>query len=224
LPDAPSGAQRASRHRRIILAAIVAGLAVISVAPTVSAATPSAEGGSQTIESSAGSATPLSADAVTSTAPWLSVERFNLFLVNCTRTGGWVLSDGSCRGYGSGHYSSYVRPLTLSTGISDRASRPYAKLLAVRNYCSHNADHDVYYRIRRAGYRPSYWGENIGCGSGYSTTKGAIIAFHRMMQSEKSTNGGHWKNFKNRYYTHIGVGVWRYNGRVRLVEDYYRSA
>jgi hypothetical protein len=202
---------------------IVAGLAAIWFAPTVSAATPSGEGGSQTIDSASGSATPLSADSVTSTAPWLSVERFALFLVNCTRTGGWVLSDGSCRGYGSGHYSTYVRPLVLSSGISDRASRPYSKLLATRNLCSHYADHDLGYRLRRAGFHPAYWGENIGCGSGYTYAKSAVLAFHRMMQAEKSTNGGHWKNFKNRNYTYIGIGVWKYGSRSRLVEDFYRS-
>jgi hypothetical protein len=192
------------------------------MAPTVSAATPSAERGPQTIDSTAGSANPLAADTITSTAPWLSVELFTLSLVNCTRTGGWVLSDGSCRGYGSGHYSTYVRPLTRSPGISDRASRPYAKLLATRNLCSHYADHDPGYRIRRAGFHPSYWGENIGCGSGY-TSRAAVIAFHRMMQAEKSSNGGHWKNIKNRYYTYAGIGVWKYGSRTRLVEDFYRS-
>jgi hypothetical protein len=190
---------------------------------TVSAATPSADGGSQTIDSISGSATPLSADTITSTAPWLSVERFALFLVNCTRTGGWVLSDGSCRGYGSGHYSTYVRPLMLSSGISDRASRPYAKLLAVKNLCSHNADHDPGYRLRRAGFHPAYWAENIGCGRGYDTAKAGVLAFHRMMQSEKSTNGYHWKNMKNRVYLFVGIGVWKYGSRTRLVEDFYRS-
>jgi hypothetical protein len=223
LPDAQNGAQRASRHHRLVLASIVAGLAAISLSSTVSAATPSVDGGSQTIDSVSGSATPLGADSITSTAPWLSVERFTFFLVNCTRTGGWVLSDGSCRGYGSGHYSTYVRPLRLSSGISDRASRPYAKLLAVRNQCSHYADRDPGYRLRRAGFHPAYWGENIGCGSGYSTAKQAALAFHRMMQAEKSYSGGHWKAMKNRYYVYVGIGVWKYGSRSRLVEDFYRS-
>jgi hypothetical protein len=224
LPDAPSGAQRASRHHRLAFGLIVAGLAAIWIAPTVSAATPSAERGPQTIDSVSDSATPLGADSITYTAPWLSVERFTFYLVNCTRTGGWVLSDGSCRGYGTGHYSTYVRPLRLSSGISDRASRPYAKLLATRNLCSHYADHDPGYRLRRAGFHPAYWGENVGCGSGYPSTKAAALAFHRMMQAEKSSNGSHWKAIKNRYYTYVGIGIWRDGSRARLVEDFYRSS
>ena len=38
----------------------------------------------------------------TGSAPWLAVEKYYLKLLNCTRTGGWVLADGSCKGYGSG--------------------------------------------------------------------------------------------------------------------------
>jgi hypothetical protein len=224
LLDAPSGAQRASRHRRVALASIVAGAAAISLVSTVSAATPSAESGSRTIDSDTGSATPLSTTSITSTAPWLSVEQYAFFLVNCTRTGGWVLSDGTCRGYGSGHYSTYVRPLTLSSGISTKVSRPYAKLLAVRSQCSHYADHDPGYRLRRAGYHPAYWGENIGCGSGWSSVKSAVLYFHRSMQHEKYSGGGHWKNLKNRYYSYVGIGVWKYSGRIRYVTDFYRSS
>jgi hypothetical protein len=223
LPVAPSGAQRASRHHRLVLASIVAGLAAIYMAPTVSAATPSAERGPQTIVSTSGSATPLAADTITSSAPWLSVERYTLNLVNCTRTGGWVLSSGSCRGYGSGHYSTYVRPLVLSSGISSAVSSAYAKLLAGGNLCSHYGDREPGYRRRSAGYHPSYWGEKLGCGRGYTSVYAAVLAFHRMMQSEKTSNGGHWKAIKNRYYAYIGIGIWKYGGRTRLVEDFYRS-
>ena len=168
---------------------------------------------------------PDTTGALTLTAtdkPWYTVETFYLKLVNCTRTGGWVLSDGTCRGYGSGHYSRYVKPLVLSLGISDRVSRPYAKLLATRGICSHFADHDPGYRLRRAGYTHWTWGENIGCRDGYSTPKAAVLASHLAFQREKSTNGGHWKNIKNATYLSIGIGVWRYGTRTRLVTDFYR--
>ena len=46
----------------------------------------------------------------------------------------------------------------------------------------------------------------------------------RAMQAEKSYNGGHWKNIKNRYFQYVGIGVYKYSGRVRLVEDFYRPA
>jgi hypothetical protein len=169
--------------------------------------------------------TTKSAVALTTTTidkPWYSVERYYLGLVNCTRTGGWVLADGTCRGYGSGHYSKYVKPLVYSFGLSDRVSRPYARLLAVRGLCSHTADGDPGYRLRRAGYLHWTWGENIGCRDGYSTAKAAVLASHRAFQAEKSTNGGHWRNIKNANYLYIGIGVWRYGSRTRLVTDFYR--
>jgi uncharacterized protein YkwD len=153
--------------------------------------------------------------------PWYSVEVYYLSLVNCTRTGGWVLNDGTCRGYGSGRYSRYVAPLRLSPGISDRASRPYAKLLAVRAICSHFADHDPGYRLRRAGFTSWSWGENIGCGDGYASARASVLASHLAMQAEKATNGGHWLNMKNGRYHYIGVGIWRYGSRTRVVTDFY---
>ena len=153
--------------------------------------------------------------------PWYTVEQYDLALVNCTRTGGWVLADGTCRGYGSGHYSAYVRPLRYSTSIADRVSRPYAKLLAVKGICSHFADGDPGYRLRRAGFYHYTWGENIGCRDGYSSAKAAVLASHRAFQAEKATNGGHWRNIKNPKYIYLGVGVWRYGTRTRLVNDFY---
>jgi hypothetical protein len=152
---------------------------------------------------------------------WYTQEMFYLGLVNCTRTGGWVLADGTCRGYGSGRYSAYVAPLRYSRGISDYVSRPYARYLAVKNQCSHFLDGDPGYRLRRAGYDGWNWGENIGCRSGYTSTKQAILASHLVFQSEKSTNGGHWRNIKNYKFKRIGIGVWKYSGRVRLVTDFY---
>ena len=143
-------------------------------------------------------------------------------LLNCTRTGGWVLSDGTCKGYGSGRYSTYVKPLVFSTGITNRVSYPYAKLLAIRAKCSHFLDGDPAYRLRRAGFTGTAWGENIGCRDGYPSVYQAILTSHLVFQSEKSTNGGHWRNIKNPKYTYVGIGIYRYNGRVRLVTDFYR--
>jgi hypothetical protein len=154
-------------------------------------------------------------------APWLTHEAFYLKMVNCTRTGGWVLSDGSCKAYGSGRYSAYVKPLVRSGYISDLATRPYAKVLAVKNLCGHNYDGSLTTRLTRAGFSGSAWGENLACRTG-STVRSTIIWAHRVFQSEKSYNGGHWKNIKNSRYTQIGIGIWRYGERVRLVTDFYR--
>jgi hypothetical protein len=159
--------------------------------------------------------------ATSITAQWYPEELFILGLTNCTRTGGWVLSDGTCRGYGSGRYSTYVAPLRHSGGISNTVARPYARLLAIRAQCSHFLDGDPGYRLRRAGYSGYTWGENIGCRDGYSYARTAVLQSHLNFQAEKSSNGGHWKNIKNSKYRWIGIGVWKYGTRVRLVTDFY---
>jgi len=213
--DAAAGRPSAALGRRIV------GLAMAGAIIGSLALAPGAGASTRTVIAR----TTTSAVALTTTTidkPWYSVERYYLGLVNCTRTGGWVLADGTCRGYGSGHYSKYVKPLVYSYGLSDRVSRPYARLLAVRGLCTHTADGDPGYRLRRAGYLHWTWGENIGCRDGYSTAKAAVLASHRAFQAEKWTNGGHWRNIKNANYLSIGIGVWRYGSRTRLVTDFYR--
>ena len=222
MPGFPSGAQRASissgiaRHL-IERAAILAFLVTLIAAPTVFAVAPIA---TKAVDATS-STTMLATTTVSAT--WLSDELFYLSLVNCTRTGGWVFIDGTCSRYGSGHYSAYVRPLTRYVRLSDLVSRPYAQLLAIRNACSHTLDGDLAYRLRRAGYPRTTWGENIGCYSGYPTVRAAIIAAHRAMQAEKSTNGPHWRNIKSATFTAIGIGIWKYSARVRVVSDFYRG-
>ena len=207
-----SGAQRASIPRGVVRGLVAAILATFLVAPGIVGA------------STVGSAATTTVTSIPyASATWLSAEQWYLSLVNCTRTGGWVLSDGTCRGYGSGHYSAYVRPLNLAPGISTAVSRPYAKLLAIRNVCSHFYDHDPGYRLRRAGYYGYTWGENIGCRDGYATSKAAVLASHLYYQAEKATNGGHWKNIKNAKFAWIGIGIWRYGSRTRLVTDFYHA-
>jgi cysteine-rich secretory family protein len=152
---------------------------------------------------------------------WYAEEMFYLGLVNCTRTGGWVLSDGSCKGYGTGRYSKYVAPLRYSAGMSDLVSRPYARLLTVKNLCTHFYGGTPLDRMRRAGYtRITNWGENIGCRTA-SYARTAVLLSHLYFQSEKSYNGGHWRNMKNSAFHYVGIGVWKYGTRVRLVVDFY---
>jgi hypothetical protein len=217
-PATPAGApapRAAMRHPRIVRLALAASVIVtMAAAPGVGATTSAAI--SPTSSTTVATLTTTAIDK-----PWYSVETYYLRLLNCTRTGGWVLADGTCRGYGSGHYSRYVKPLTYVSGISDRDSRPYAKLLATRAICTHFADHDPGYRLRRAGYLHWTWGENIGCRDGYSTAKAAVLASHRAFQAEKSTNGGHWRNIKSTSYRWVGIGIWRYGSRTRLVVDFY---
>ena len=207
--------------RRVRRAFLGATLAALIGAPTAFAGSP---GQALLIASMAAPAPALSTTTAVSYpyAPWLTDEAYYLSLVNCTRTGGWVLSNGTCRGYGTGRYSAYVRPLVRSGAISDRVTRPYAKLIAIRALCNHFYDGDPGLRLRRAGFVGYAWGENIGCRDGYGTTRAAVLQSHLFFQAERSTNGGHWRNIKNPRYTYIGIGVWHYGNRTRLVTDFYR--
>ena len=160
-------------------------------------------------------ASPAPAEAYT--PPFYTVETYYLKLVNCTRTGGWVLSDGTCKGYGSGRYSKYVAPLKLSSGLSTVA-RVWAKKLTINDKCKHG---DPAARLRAAGYTSGTWGENIGCRNGVSNAHQAVLWSHLSFQAEKSSGGGHWKNIKNARFKYIGIGVWKAYNRVRLVTDFY---
>jgi hypothetical protein len=190
------GAQRASLQQR--LSVVLAGTFFATVFGFAVAAT-----------------SPAPVDA--STPAFYSVELYYLKLVNCTRTGGWVLSDGSCKGYGSGRYSKYVPPLKLSAGLSN-VSRVWAKKLVLAVDCKHG---DAGGRLRSAGYTSGTWGENIGCNDGLGNAHQGVLWSHRRFQDEKSYGGGHWRNIKNERFKWIGIGVWKDNGHVRLVTDFY---
>ena len=143
------------------------------------------------------------------------MERYYLGLMNCTRTGGWVTSTGKCSSPGGRD----AAPLKLSSGISSKVARPYAKRLATGGDCSHFMGGNPGDRLRRAGYTNYTWAENLGCRSGNPYS--AVLGSHRYFQSEKSYNGGHYVNMMNRKYDRVGIGVWVSSGRVRLVVDFY---
>ena len=151
----------------------------------------------------------------TGSATWGAVERYYLKLMNCTRTGGWVTSSGGCSSPGGRD----VAPLALSSGISSSVARPYAKLLATRNMCSHFIGGNPGDRLRRAGYTSYRWAENLGCRSGNAYD--AVLGSHLFFQSEKPYNGGHYRNLMDARYDRVGIGVWVSSGRVRLVVDFY---
>jgi uncharacterized protein YkwD len=146
---------------------------------------------------------------------WGAVETYYLRLMNCTRTGGWVTSTGSCSSPGGRN----VAALRLDSGISTKVSRPYAKKLAVNNLCTHFSGGNPGDRLRRAGYTSYIWAENLGCRSGSPTS--AVLGSHLFFQSEKSYLGGHYVNMMNAKYDRVGIGVWVSGGRVRLVVDFY---
>ncbi len=146
---------------------------------------------------------------------WGAVETYYLRLMNCTRTGGWVTSTGSCSSPGGRN----VAPLRLDAGISTKVSRPYAKRLAVGGQCDHFIGGTPGDRLRAAGYTSYIWGENLGCQSGNPFS--AVLGSHLFFQSEKPYLGGHYVNLMNAAYDRVGIGVWVSGGRVRLVVDLY---
>ena len=146
---------------------------------------------------------------------YAAVERYYLGLMNCTRTGGWVTSSGSCSSPGGRN----VAPLRLDSGISSNVARPYARLLATTGQCSHYANGGPDDRLRRAGYTGYNWGENIGCRSG--NPYAAVLGTHLFYQSERSYNGGHYRNLMDSGFSRVGIGVAVSGGRVRLVIDFY---
>jgi uncharacterized protein YkwD len=152
-------------------------------------------------------------------AYWGPEELGYVDLINCTRTGGWVQTDGTCKGRGSGRYSAYVPPLAFNSRMSAVVARPYAKKLADNNVCSHFYTSTPTQRLHAAGYYPNNWAENIGCRTSRYAWP-AVIASHLFFQSEKTTNGGHWRNIKNPAFKQVGIGVWKTSGRVRLVTDF----
>jgi uncharacterized protein YkwD len=146
---------------------------------------------------------------------WAAVETYYLGLMNCTRTGGWVTSSGSCSSPGGRD----VAALWQDAGITASVSRPYAKKLAVNNLCTHFSGGNPGDRLRAAGYTSYIWAENLGCRSG--DPYAAVLGSHLFFQSEQSYNGGHYVNLMNAKYDRVGLGVWVSGGRVRLVVDFY---
>jgi uncharacterized protein YkwD len=181
---------------------------------TTGSTTPTTSGSGGGGSSSGGSSGGGSGGAVGG-GSWGAVETYYLGLMNCTRTGGWVTSTGSCSSPGGRN----VAPLRLDAGISSKVSRPYAKKLAVNNLCTHFSGGNPGDRLRAAGYTSYRWAENLGCRSGNPYS--AVLGSHLFFQAEKPTNGGHYVNLMNAAYDRCGIGVWVSGGRVRLVIDFY---
>ena len=149
------------------------------------------------------------------------LERLALSLMNCTRTGGFVRADGSCKGRGSGHYSKYVKPIPMSDALADGIARPYASRLAKADACQHTlAGTSIDERFSAAGFKGATNGESIGCSGGWTARK-MVIHTHRMMQSEQSYNGWHWRNMKNTDWKRVGIGVAVSGNESRVVYDFY---
>lgn len=173
---------------------------------------------------SAALATTMAAPAIGATPTRAKgAERYALSLLNCTRTGGWVTAKGDCRGRGSGKYSAKRPGLKRSTGISNKVAWRWARKLTIAQTCGHVLPGEpvLGQRLASEGYRHYVYGENVGCGWGGRTPKQIVLATHRAMQAEKSYQGGHWLNIKEKAFRSVGIGVATSGGRTTVVYDFY---
>ncbi len=149
-------------------------------------------------------------------------ERLAYRLLNCLRTGGIITRAGTCRGYGSGKYSRYRRPLTRSGSLSREVAFPYAARIARTGQCRHDIGGSSYdQRFRTAGFRNPVNGENLACLWG-STPRHMVIRWMRYWYREGGGSGPHWRQIKDRDFRSAGIGVARHrSGRSALVIDFY---
>jgi uncharacterized protein YkwD len=150
-------------------------------------------------------------------AQWQAAEHYYLQLMNCTRTGGWVVAGGLCRSSGP-HTLPAARALVIDDGISTRVSRTFAKFMADRGILNHFANGTPGQRLAAAGYTSYHWAENIGSPSAVMNGMVAVEIFY---QNEYPCACEHYKNLMNPEYDRAGIGVWVTNGRVRVVIDFY---
>jgi uncharacterized protein YkwD len=150
-------------------------------------------------------------------AQWQAAEKYYLQLMNCTRTGGWVVAGGLCRSSGP-HTLPPARALALDVGISTNVARPFAKFMADRGILNHFANGTPGQRLAAAGYTSYHWAENIGSPS---SVMNGMVAEEIFYQNEAPCACEHYKNLMNPEYDRVGIGVWVTNGRVRVVIDFY---
>lgn len=150
---------------------------------------------------------------------WPKQERFALSLLNCTRTGGWVKSNGVCIDRGTGKHSTYRKPLTAKALLADEIARPQARRVAKAGYLSHTLGGSITTRFARAGIHCCAMGESIG--HWRSGVKAAVIQVTLMVQAEKASRGWHWRNAKDSRFKFVGIGIWTRNRDVYVAFDFW---
>ena len=156
--------------------------------------------------------------SATKSSPWHASEVYYMALMNCTRTGGWVTSSGTCSSV-THHTLPAQGKLGLSAGISNNVSRPYAKYMADNRLLSHYLrGTNPHSRMCKAGYCGGSWGENIASPS--SSKTGGMISIEIFYQNEYWCRCEHYANIMNGHFGVAGVGVWVSNS-VRVAIDFY---
>jgi len=153
-------------------------------------------------------------------SPWHGSEVYYMALMNCTRTGGWVTSHGTCSSV-THHTLPAQGRLYLNAGISNSVSRPYARLMADKRLLSHYlcfGGCNPHARMCAKGYCSGSWGENIASPS--STSTGGMISIEIFYQNEYWCRCEHYGNIMNGHFSSAGVGVW-FSNSVRVAIDFY---
>ena len=152
-------------------------------------------------------------------ARWAGAEKYTMDLMNCTRTGGWVTSNGQCSSQ-SHHTLPKQKALSQDAGIATRVARPYAIALATNRVLTHTlGGSTVRSRMIAGGYTGYVVGENLG--SPGAASQAGMIAVAVFFQNEYSYRGGHYRNIMNGSFHRAGVGVWVANGCTRVVINFY---
>ena len=150
------------------------------------------------------------------------LQAFALSLINCTRRGGWVRTDGSCDKNPSRQYRSTRRhSLKLSERISERVAESLAVRCAKLGRCSHTLGKGYKARFRSIGVR-SYVGEALGYGW-HGPAKKTIISSYRIMQAEKINgkwNRWHWRYIKEPDFERVGIGIAKRGNYTVIVYDF----
>jgi hypothetical protein len=155
----------------------------------------------------------------TKSRPWYPSEVYYFNLMNCTRTGRWVNNNGQCSTV-TRHTLPAQGALRLSSVISDKVSRPYAKFMADRKILDHYAYHDPHWRLCNwAKLCGGSWGENIASPS--TSGHGGMIAVELFYQNESWCRCEHYYNIMAPFLHQAGVGVWVTKGTVRVSIDFY---
>ncbi|MEX1296565.1 MAG: CAP domain-containing protein [Candidatus Limnocylindrales bacterium] len=161
--------------------------------------------------------------------PWRAkaAEDVAVRLTKCIRSGGHVTRAGKCRGWGKGIYAKRLPDIKRSRKISNKVSVPWAKRSVkwqgTRScWIGHSKNGStVDKRFAAASLKHIANGENMGCGL-YGSGKTTVIRIVRMWQAEKSYNGPHWRQIRDRDFKSFGVGVARYGKRKsQIVVNFY---
>lgn len=156
-------------------------------------------------------------------SPWYGAELYYLKLMNCTRTGGWVTSNGACSDV-THHTLPRQNALSLSAGISNKVSRPYAQYMANNRLLDHflKGTNPHTRLCNWGGYCGNSYGENIASPPNYNSA--GMIQIETFYQKEYWEDcPNHYCNIMNRHFTEVGIGVWWSSTAhaVRVSIDFY---